>query len=138
MQSVVHSDNSRIVNWIYTRLWNCHEDGESKSTDTLIREMSGFFNLNLSQYQLEKLKKTISRIRNTTTKRFRRHERIRKQLAKEWRTDIRLVRRWDIGGLIDIQDHHSIKRLTLNFIERDYVGMVNSEIIPADIKKKIW
>jgi hypothetical protein len=138
MKSKTHSDNSRLKNWIYSRLWNSLEEGRAKSTTTLIREMAGFFKLNLSPYQLENLKKTISRTRNTVAKRFHRHMRIRETLSKTWRTDVRLIRRWELGGVINLEDHNAIKRLTIILNERDYVAMVVPDEIPADIKTSIW
>ena len=91
MKSRLHSDNSRVGKWLYTRIWNSCEEERFQSTVDLIRQMSGFFKLSLSHFQVERLKREIGQIRNTVYKRFKRHQRIRNVLSKTWRTDVRLV-----------------------------------------------
>ena len=137
MKSRLHSDNSRVGKWLYTRIWNSREDEQFESTVDLIRQMSGFFKLSLSHFQVERLKREIGQIRNTVYKRFKRHQRIRNVLSKTWRTDVRLVKRWDLGGLINIQDHHALKKLAVLFNDRDYVGPVVPDEIPIDMKISI-
>jgi hypothetical protein len=100
--------------------------------------MSGFFKLELSPFQVKSLKRQISQIRNTVYKRFKRHQRIMNNLSKIWRTDVRLIKRWESAGLIDFQDHHGLKKLTTILTERDYVTMVGPDEIPSDIKIPIW
>lgn len=137
-KKLVHSDNSRLGQWLYSRLWHLCEEGKTLTTKELIQELSGFFKLNLGAYQMENLKKKIARTRNTVDKRFKRHLLIRSRLAEKWRTDLRLIKRWDIGKIIDIQDHHSLKRIGTMLLERDYVNMVSPEEIPSDMKMFIW
>jgi hypothetical protein len=77
-------------------------------------------------------------VRNTVNKGYLRHERVRQKLAYAWRTDIRLIKRWERAGLLNLSDHHGIERLTELLNERDYVLLVNPEEIPIDASVKIW
>ena len=133
-----HSDNSRLMKWVYTRIWNLREEGRSITTHEIIQQMSGHFSLNLSAYQLESLRRRIDRVRNTVNKGYLRHERVRQKLAYAWRTDIRLIKRWERAGLLNLSDHHGIERITELLNERDYVLLVNPEEIPIDASVKIW
>jgi hypothetical protein len=134
----LHSDNSRLLKWAYTRIWNLREEERSITTSEIIAAMSGYFRLNLSPYQLENLKKRIDRVRNTVNKKFVRHERSRQKLAEAWRSDIRLIKRWENAGILNLSDHHSMEKLTELLIERDYVSIVHPEEIPTDPTIKIW
>jgi len=133
-----HSDNSQLLKWVYTRIWNAREEGMTMTTIDIIREMSGYFRLNLSTYQLDGLKKRIDRVRNTVNKGFLRHERMRQKLAYDWRTDIRLIRRWERAGILNLSDHRGIERMTALLNERDYVALINPEEIPVDPTVLIW
>jgi hypothetical protein len=138
MKTRLHCDNTRVTKWLYTRLWNLRQEGRFESTTDLIRQMSGFFTLTLTPYQISKLKLKIRQTRNTVDKRFKRHHRIREELSKKWRTDLRLISRWEQGGLINFEDHHGLKKLTILLNERDYVSMVGLNEIPVDMKTSLW
>ena len=114
------------------------EEGRTITNIEIIREMTGSFKLNLSPYQLQGLKRRIDRIRNTVNKAHARHHRLRKKLSDDWRTDIRLIRRWERAGILDLSDRHAIRRITDLLIERDYVAMINPQEIPIDPSMKLW
>jgi hypothetical protein len=134
----VHSDSRRVEQWIETRLWNLKNEGKSKSGRDIIRELSGFFPINLTSYKTRNLLSVIEKLRERVNKRFKRHVRIRSDLAKNWDVDPRLIQRWEHCGLIDLGNHHAVKRLTVLFVEREYTRIIKPEEIPMDPQIKLW
>jgi hypothetical protein len=134
----LHADNSRLLKWVHTRMWNIRANGQSISTSEIIAEMSGYFDLNLSPYQIENLKRRIDRIRNTVNKKYIRHERIRERVASDWRTDIRLIIRWERAGIIKISNPIFIEKITEMLRERDYVFLTRPDEIHIDPDIKLW
>jgi hypothetical protein len=134
----VHSDSRRVEQWIETRLWNLKNEGKSKSGRDIIRELSGFFLINLTSYKTRNLLSVIETLRERVNKRFKRHVRIRNDLAKNLDVDPRLIQRWEHCGLIDLGNHHAVKRLTVLFVEREYTRIIKPEEIPMDPQIKLW
>jgi hypothetical protein len=134
----MHADNGRVQKWIETRLWNLKQEGKSKSGRGIIQELSGYFSIDLTPYQVGNLLNVIHKLRERVNKRFKRHVKIRSILAKTWGVDPRLVVRWEHNGMIDLGNHHAIKRLTLLFLERDYTRIIEPLEIPTDGKVKLW
>ena len=134
----VHADNARMQQWIETRLWTLKEEKKSKSGRVIIRELSGFFSIKLTAYQVRNLLRVIEKLRDRVNKRFRRHAKIRSYLATILDVDPRLIQRWEHGGLIDLGNNHAVKRLTALFVERDYTRIIEPHEIPTDPQVNLW
>jgi hypothetical protein len=103
-----------------------------------MREMSGYFSLDLSPVQRDRLRSRISRIRDRVKKRLYRHKQLLPILEKEWMVDQRLIERWVSAGWVSLQYPKKLRVLTEMFRERDYVRMINPDEIPLEPEITIW
>jgi hypothetical protein len=129
---------NRMDKWIESRITKLMTNGHQVVIVNLIREMGGFFALNLNPVQRKNLENRIGRIRERVKKRLQRQKRSIPALARQWMIDQRLVERWVAAGWLDLHYPKKIRVLTEMFREMDYVRMINPEEIPTDIDTKIW
>jgi adenylate kinase family enzyme len=129
---------NRIDRWIESRVTRLMSTGNTVLVDQVVRELNGFFSLDLSPIQSNRLRQRINRIRERVKKRVQRHKRLVPNLATQWMVDQRLIERWVAAGWISLQYPRELRILTEMFLERDYVRMINPENIPIQHEEKIW
>jgi hypothetical protein len=129
---------TRIDRWIESRVTRLMSTGNTVFVDHVVRELNGFFSLDLSPIQSNRLRLRIIRIRERVKKRLQRHKRLVPNLATQWMVDQRLIERWVAAGWISLQYPSKLRILTEMFLERDYVRMINPENIPLQPEEKIW
>jgi hypothetical protein len=129
---------TRMDKWIESRTTRLMKTGNIVLVDQIMREMSGYFSLDLSPIQRDRLRSRISRIRDRVKKRLYRHKKLLPILEKEWMVDQRLIERWVSAGWVSLQYPKKLRVLTEMFRERDYVRMINPEEIPLESEITIW
>ena len=131
---------ARMDKWVESRITRLITTGNIVSVDRIVRELAGYFSLDLSPIQRNRLRLRISTIRDRVKKRLQRHKKLIPELAKTWMIDQRLIERWISAGWISLQWPAKLRVLTEMFLERDYVRIINinPEDIPLSPELKIW